>query len=423
MNEQPKSETVDSDEKFLSPQMITIFLIVFIDLVGFGMVIPVLPIYAQTPPFLASPFEIGWLVSIYSWMQFIFSPILGRLSDRYGRRPVLFISMLGSAVGYIVLGLANTLALVFLGRIISGITGGNISAAQAYIADITTRENRARGMAMFGAAFGLGFVLGPAIGGISSKYGVHVPFYIAAGLSLVSAIAVYMVLPESRRIRTDEDAVVGQPGSRFAELLGSLREKGFGIVNLIYFLLVTSFSIMTYAFVLYTAYKFGYSAEQNGYLFAFVGLTAVFGQVVLFSMLVKRFGETRLAAVGCIVMAAGLFLLPFVTPEFTGLPGLLGICLLFSFGNALASPSLTSLASKITHEHHQGKALGIMQGGASLARAIGPAIGGVLLTNAVDNLDDQTLYRTFFVAAAIMFVAFLIAVYSVRAIGRIEPAS
>ena len=146
-----------STDKFFTPPLILIFLIVFIDLIGFGMVIPILPIYAQNAPFLASPWEIGWLVSIYSWMQFVFSPLLGKLSDKYGRRPILFISLLGSAAGYVVLGLANTLLLVFVGRIISGITGGNISAAQAYIADVTTKENRGKGMALFGAAFGLGF--------------------------------------------------------------------------------------------------------------------------------------------------------------------------------------------------------------------------------------------------------------------------
>src|SRR5215210_8086513 len=192
---QTKEES--ASDKFFTTPLIIIYVTVFIDLIGFGMVIPILPFYAETAPFNATPFEIGILFSIYSWMQFFFSPILGKLSDKYGRRPILFISLLGSAIGYFVIGFANTLALVFIGRIIGGITGGNISTAQAYIADVTTRENRAKGMGFFGAAFGLGFILGPAIAGILSKYGVHVPFYFAAFLSLFNAIVLYFVLPES----------------------------------------------------------------------------------------------------------------------------------------------------------------------------------------------------------------------------------
>ena len=416
MKDQAEKITSTETEKFFTTPLILIFLIVFIDLVGFGMVIPVLPIYAQVAPFFASPAEIGFVVSIYSWMQFVFSPILGRLSDKYGRRPVLFISMLGSAVGYIVLGLANTLVIVFVGRIISGITGGNISAAQAYIADVTTRENRAKGMALFGAAFGLGFVAGPAIGGITSKYGVHIPFFIAAALSLIAALAVYFVLPESRRF--DATLHPAEPGGRIAQLLGSLKEREFGTVNIIYFLLVTAFSIMTTAFVLYTAHVFGYNAEQNGYLFALVGITAVIGQGVLFHKLVKQFGETRLIVFGCILMAASFFCIPFVTPVFTGLAGLIGVCVALAFANSLASPSLTSLASKITHEHKQGSALGILQSGGSLARAIGPTLAGPLLNNAANTLDGHTISRTFFVAGGIMFLAFLMALYAVRVIGR-----
>jgi len=402
-------------EKFFTPQLFLIFLIVFIDLIGFGMVIPVLPIYAQTEPFMASPWEIGWLVSIYSWMQFVFAPILGKLSDKYGRRPILFISLLGSVVGYVVLGMANTVLLMFIGRIISGITGGNISAAQAYIADVTKKEDRAKGMGLFGAAFGLGFVLGPAIGGISSKYGVHIPFFIAAGLSMTAATAVFFFLPESRKPRTD--ATIPERPFRLSALIEALSERQFGTINLNYFLLVTAFSIMTYAFVLYTSFEFGYTAEQNGYLFAFVGFAAVIGQGVLFGRLANRFGETRLTVVGCAMMAAALFLIPFVTPEWMGLAGLLLVCALLAFGNSLASPSLTSVASKITHEHHQGSALGIMASGASLARAIGPTIGGLLLNNSVNQMDHSTIYRTFVTSSAIMLVACLIAIYAVRLIG------
>ena len=184
-------------ERFFTTPLIIIFVTVFIDLIGFGMVIPILPFYAETAPYNATPFEIGLLFSVYSWMQFFFSPILGRLSDRYGRRPILFISLMGSAVGYFVMGFAGSLAMVFVGRIIGGVTGANISTAQAYIADVTSKANRAKGMGIFGAIFGLGFILGPALAGILSKYGVHVPFYFAAVLSFINAVALYFILPES----------------------------------------------------------------------------------------------------------------------------------------------------------------------------------------------------------------------------------
>jgi DHA1 family tetracycline resistance protein-like MFS transporter len=406
-----ENTTAETNEKFLTAPLIIIFLTVFIDLIGFGMVIPILPFYAETPPFNATPFEIGLLLSVYSWMQFFFSPILGRLSDKYGRRPVLFISLLGSVLGYAVIGFANTLLLVFLGRIIGGITGGNISTAQAYIADVTTKENRAKGMGLFGAAFGLGFILGPAIAGILSKYGVQIPFYFAAVLSMVSALGVFFLLPESLKKPVEEHRE-----GRIAAIIESFRERDFGLVNLQYFLLVTAFSIMTYGFVLYTAFRFGYTPEQNGYLFAFVGLVSIIGQGVLFGFFAKKFGEIRLVVAGSFLMVLSLFAIPAIAPAYGGLAGLLGVTIFLAFGNALASPALTSLVSKISHEGSQGHALGIMQSGASLARAIGPTIGGILLNNAVNKIDDHTLYRTFWTASAIMFVAFLIAIYSAKVI-------
>jgi len=410
LKEPTDKPTAAQGERFFTPPLIIIFVTVFIDLVGFGMVIPVLPYYANTAPFNATPREIGFLVASYSLMQFFFSPVLGRLSDKYGRRPILFISLLGSAAGYFVIGLANTLFLVFIGRIISGVTGGNIAAAQAYIADVTSKENRARGMGLFGAAFGLGFILGPAIAGVLSKYGVHVPFYFAAALSFVNAAGLYFVLPESLKpgSRTTESK------NRIAELLDSFRHKAFREINVVYFLLVTSFSIMTYAFVLYTAYRYGYTAEQNGYLFAYVGVVAIIGQGVLFGRLAHRFGESLLVVVGCFLMVASLFAVPLVGPQAGGLVGLLIGTAVLSFGNALASPGLTSLASKTADEHTQGRTLGIMQSGASLARAIGPIIGGFLLNNTMNTMDDFTLKRTFWTASAIMFVAFLVAIYFTR---------
>src|SRR3712207_6355401 len=167
--------------------LLVIFVTVFIDLVGFGIVIPVLPFYVEGTRFDASPRVVGLLFASYSVMQLVFSPILGRLSDRRGRRPVLFLSLLGTSLGFFVLGFANTLWMLFAGRIIDGITGGNISTAQAYIADVTTERDRAKGMGMIGAAFGLGFIFGPALGGILSRWGVHVPFLFAGLLSLANA--------------------------------------------------------------------------------------------------------------------------------------------------------------------------------------------------------------------------------------------
>lgn len=403
--------TPPKSEKFFTLPLLIILITVFIDLIGFGMVIPILPLYANNAPFNATPFEIGMLFGIYSWMQFIFAPILGRLSDKYGRRPILFISLLGSAVGYFVIGAANTLFLVFLGRIISGITGGNISTAQAYIADITTKENRAKGMGLFGATFGLGFVFGPAIAGVLSKYGIHVPFYFAAGLSFVNAIALYFVLPETRRKSVE---ILKNNKNRFSQLFEAFENKLFAVVTLNYFLLITAFSIMTYAFVLYTSYRFGYDAEQNGYLFAYIGILAIFMQGFLFGFLAKKFGEAKLVVVGSLMLVASLFAVPFVGPDFGGLPGLLIGIAFFSMGNSLASPALTSLASKSADEETQGKSLGVMQSAASLARAIGPTIGGVLLSNVLGEIDDTTLYRTFWAASAIMLLAFALAIYSAK---------
>ena len=402
--------------------LVVIFTTVFIDLVGFGIVIPVLPFYAEGSRFNATPRTVGLLFASYSVMQLIFSPILGRLSDKHGRRPVLLISIIGTGIGFLMLGFATTLWMLFVGRILDGITGGNISTAQAYIADITTKENRAKGMGLIGAAFGLGFVFGPAIGGILSRWGVGVPFLFAAGLCFANALLLYFTLPET--VTRDHPARVSAAGGRgLAQLLHSLGNPRLSFVLIIYFLFIVAFSIMTTSFSLYTMFRFGYDAQHTGYLFAYVGILAVIVQGGLIGRLVKRFGELPLVIVGAFLFAGSLFAVPFVGPEAGGLLALLVGGGLFSIGNSLAAPSLTSLASKSVGPAEQGSVLGVTQSVASLARAVGPTLAAILIHSAIAYkgadgephfMSDHSLFVTFWAGSAIMFVALLLAVYYSR---------
>jgi DHA1 family tetracycline resistance protein-like MFS transporter len=399
--------------------LIVIFTTVFIDLVGFGIVIPVLPFYAEGTIFNATPRTVGLLFASYSVMQLIFAPVLGGLSDKHGRRPVLFLSIIGTGIGFLMLGLADSLWMLFAGRILDGITGGNISTAQAYIADITTSENRAKGMGLIGAAFGLGFIFGPAIGGILSRWGIHVPFLFSAGLCFANALLLYFRLPET--ITPDHPAKHHAAGGRgLQQLLRSLKQPRLAFILTIYFLFIVAFSIMTSTFAFYTMFRFGYDAQHTGYLFAYVGIIAVIIQGGLIGRLVKRFGELPLVIVGALCFAISLFAVPFVGPAAGGLAALLLGGGVFSLGNSLATPALNSLASKSAGPAEQGIVLGVMQSVASLARAVGPLLQALLISSAVAHLgadglphymSDHSLFVTFWTGAGIMLVAFILAFY------------
>jgi len=405
--------------------LLVIFITVFIDLVGFGIVIPVLPYYAEGTRFGASPREVGLLFASYSVMQLVFAPVLGRLSDKHGRRPILLISLLGTCLGFLILGFATTLWMLFLGRIIDGISGGNISTAQAYIADITSTENRAKGMGLIGAAFGLGFVFGPAIGGILSRWGINVPFLFAGGLAFANAILLYFTLPET--VTPDHPARVSAASGRsWKQVFEALHQTRLAFVLTIYFLSIVAFSIMTTSFSLFMMFRLGYDAWHNGWIFAFVGIVSAIIQGGLIGKAVKHFGEPVLIISGALLFSISLILSPFVGPA-TGVIGILSICALSATGNALSGPSLTSLASKSASASEQGVVLGVAQSVASLARAVGPSIAAFMIYSAIahygfdgqrHNMSDASILRTFWTAAAIQFVAFLLAVYFARAYGK-----
>lgn len=375
-----------------------IFLTVFIDLVGFGIVIPVMPLYAQH--FGANETVNGLLVGIYSAMQFLCAPFLGKISDRVGRRPVLFVSLIGTSLGFFLMGFAPALpmalAWLFVARIIDGISGGNISTAQAYIADITAPEERSKAMGLIGAAFGLGFIFGPAIGGVMSAISISAPFYFAGALAAVNAILVYVRLPESlsreHRSQPREKAPIREVfkhGWHLPALMAS------------YFLAITGFSIMTTNYALFTNHRFGYDQKHNGYIFAFIGLVGAVVQGGLLRPLLKRMSEKLLAVAGIALLAIGMALLPFSDT----LAKLLVFTCIIGIGNSFVTPTLNGLASRSAERNWQGRVIGLMQSAGSLGRWIGPFIAGKLLW--MDSGKAVAFYgRTpFWTSAAVLVIA------------------
>jgi len=375
--------------------LVIIFITVFIDLVGFGIVIPVLPLYAKN--FHASDAVIGLLLGSYSGMQFFFAPILGRMSDKYGRRPVLLFSILGTSLGFLVMGLANTLWLLFVARIIDGATGGNISTAQAYIADVTPPEKRSSGMGLIGAAFGLGFIFGPALGGVLSRISLAAPFLFAAGLAAANAIALFFLLPESLAHEHRTKA-----GGR-APIRQVFREAGswqLGAIIATYFFGTVAFALLTATYPLFTEGRLNLDALHNGYIFAYLGLIGAIIQGGFIGRLNKLFGEKTLAVTGTLVLAISMFALP----SSMSVVRLVLISTGIAVGNSLVTPTLNAMLSKSVGASWQGRALGVMQSAASLARILGPVLGGVLLGTAGVSSPHfgQAPYWT---AAAIMLIA------------------
>lgn len=350
-----------------------IFLTIFIDLIGFGIVLPLLPFYAQD--FGATPLMIGFMVGVHPAMQLVFAPIWGRLSDRIGRRPILLVGLLGSGLSYLIFGLATGYWWLFASRVMAGIAGANVPVAQAYIADSTDAANRTRGMGLVGAAFGLGFIAGPAIGGALSHFGYAVPGYFAAALSLSNAVAAYFYLPESlplqARRRIAERRARGLVG-RLRMAVEFARRPAIGTLIGIFFLVTFVFAVFTTIFPLWLGAELGYSARHAGYLMAFLGLAMAIVQGRLLGPLASRLGERRLLVIGTSTLIGAYALLPLADALWL----LCGTLVLVAFGTGLNWPSLTSLASQYADIDVQGAVLGVMQSMSSLGRMLGAVWAG-----------------------------------------------
>jgi DHA1 family tetracycline resistance protein-like MFS transporter len=359
--------------------MVVLFLVVVIDLIGFGIIIPLLPFFAEH--YQASPFQVGLLMAVYSLTQFVAAPFWGRLSDRIGRRPVLLFSLAGAVLAYLWLGVAEELWALFAARAVGGFMAGNISAAFAYVADITTRETRAKGMGMVGAAFALGFTIGPAIGGILAGSDPHnadfqSPAFAAAGLSAFALILGIFTLKESLSDEIKKRIAEKPKEIQSKQFQIALKKPNIRLLLLLSFLAVFAFAGIEATFALWSRRQYGWGPEQNGYLFALIGFSGALLQGGLIGRMSKRFGEANLIVQGSIALTLGIGLIPFATELWM----LIIVMLIAVYGFSVISPSLNSLISLETNEEDQGGMMGVARSATTLARVGGPAWAGTLFS-------------------------------------------
>jgi MFS transporter, DHA1 family, tetracycline resistance protein len=380
------------------PSLLVIFLSVFIDLIGFGIVMPLLPLYVKN--FGAPGYLIGLILASFSVMQFLFAPIWGRLSDRIGRRPVLLISNAGSAIAYGMFAIAsqmggqNGLLLILISRIFAGLCGANLSVASAYIADVTTKDKRSKGMALIGVAFGLGFILGPAFGSFSySHWGITGPGWGAAAICAANVIFGFFVLVESRQ--PNSESAAKRP--RLGQWAHTLQQPTVGLLVLLYFIAIFVFAAFETTFgLLVKRQPLGYTEENIGYLMAYCGLITVLIQGAI-GRLVKMFGERKLIPVSLSIAAVGLAMLPFVTSK----AGILVALAVLAIGSGINRAPTMGLISILTPPNEQGSTLGITQGAGSLARIFAPIFAA--------SLFDKSHAIPYVICAALAALAAIVA--------------
>ncbi|SDU17070.1 Predicted arabinose efflux permease, MFS family [Verrucomicrobium sp. GAS474] len=374
------------------PTLLSLFLIVFIDLIGFGLMMPLLPYFARD--FGASGAKVGWLLGIFSLMQFFFAPVWGQLSDRVGRRPVLLVSLAGSTFSYLLMAFAQSYLLLFLARMLAGICAANIAVANAYVSDITTKENRSKGMGVIGAAFGIGFVFGPILAALFGRHGHLVPSLIASGISATSFVLTLVHLPESLPVelrKADRLTLWRNPFTGWNEALSLPFIAPLAAIACFSNVAMAQWET-TFALYLKEQPAFGYDIGTVGKLFAFVGLLSAMMQGGLLGRLVKRFGEGALLRAGLVGTALGTLLMPLA-------PGLgLLLCGLTLFGLALGAvrPVLSGTASLATSPEKQGLVLGVILASGSIGRIAGPLLGGWLF--------DHGRALPFFISGGIMLL-------------------
>lgn len=347
-----------------------IFLTVFIDLLGFGILIPILPSFAKKELGVDES-AIGIAIAIYSFVQFLFNPVFGRISDKHGRKPVIVVSLFLNAIGYVLFAYTQSYVMLLVSRVIAGIGGSSIGVAQAYIADVTTKENRSKGMGLIGAAFGLGFVFGPLMGGILSEYGYMVTGFAAAGFSLLAFLLTLFYLPESNLNR---EVSVQKKRSLF-DIEGTkkiLSRPELFILVLLFFMLTFSFANIYGTFALLGIQVYGFTDLQNGYMFGIVGLTSAIVQGGLIGYVNKIISKKYIIIIGAFLIMITLALIPYGQTFL----GLAIISIILSYGTGTLQPTILSLISEVTSDAEQGITLGINQSFSAFARVLGPLWGG-----------------------------------------------
>lgn len=395
--------------------MLFIFLNVFIDLLGVGIVLPLLPYYVKLVEQSGNVWFadnrallVGGLTAAFSLVQFISVPLLGALSDRYGRRPILLLSLFGTGLSYVLFALADrfiafgaeaVMLALFVARIIDGFTGANISTAQAYIADITKPEERAKGMGMIGAAFGLGFMLGPAIGGLLAQMSLATPSIVAAVLCFGNVLFGFFNLPESLPVERRSTRMTAAQLNPVTRLQGVLNNATIRPLIIGSMLLSLAFAGLQNNFAVFSDVRFSFGPTDNAFVFALIGVVAVIMQGFLISRLVPRFGEARLAITGMTLMATAFALVALVPQGWMLYPTLA----LLSIGSGMANPSITSMISRRVSPGQQGATLGGLQAINSLTMIVGPIYAGLVFDNVA--ISAPYLSGAAFIATAVTIVA------------------